>query len=208
MFNAHELELLISGLPEIDVEDLRAHSEYSGELRAGRCPEHPQAAAPALPLPLSPPPRPRLLRLLTARGVVLGGGARDGHAGPRVAGAVRHRSGPAPALAAGCSCAAPPPSPPPTHTHTHGGHAYRCCNAPQPHPPTRPAPLAGTSKVPLDGFKGLQGVHGPQKFQAREGGGGGKNAGLLQGSVQGQVCEGPPPSGPAPAPTDPPRAIL
>lgn len=24
---------------------------------------------------------------------------------------------------------------------------------------------AGTSKVPLDGFKALQGVHGPQRFQ-------------------------------------------
>lgn len=32
--------------------------------------------------------------------------------------------------------------------------------------PRRAAPPpAGTSKVPLDGFKALQGVHGPQKFQ-------------------------------------------
>jgi E3 ubiquitin-protein ligase HUWE1 len=30
IFNDHELELLISGLPEIDVEDLRNHTEYSG----------------------------------------------------------------------------------------------------------------------------------------------------------------------------------
>jgi len=29
-FNAAELELLISGLPEIDVDDLQAHTEYSG----------------------------------------------------------------------------------------------------------------------------------------------------------------------------------
>lgn len=30
IFNDHELELLISGLPEIDVDDLRANTEYSG----------------------------------------------------------------------------------------------------------------------------------------------------------------------------------
>jgi E3 ubiquitin-protein ligase HUWE1 len=30
MFNAAELELLISGLPEIDVEDLAAHTDYTG----------------------------------------------------------------------------------------------------------------------------------------------------------------------------------
>ena len=30
MFNAQELELLISGLPEIDVDDLHAHTEYHG----------------------------------------------------------------------------------------------------------------------------------------------------------------------------------
>ncbi len=30
IFNDHELELLISGLPEIDVDDLRAHTEYNG----------------------------------------------------------------------------------------------------------------------------------------------------------------------------------
>lgn len=30
LFNDHELELLISGLPEIDVDDLRANTEYSG----------------------------------------------------------------------------------------------------------------------------------------------------------------------------------
>lgn len=30
IFNDHELELLISGLPEIDVEDLRNNTEYSG----------------------------------------------------------------------------------------------------------------------------------------------------------------------------------
>jgi E3 ubiquitin-protein ligase HUWE1 len=29
-FNAAELELLISGLPEIDVDDLQAHTEYTG----------------------------------------------------------------------------------------------------------------------------------------------------------------------------------
>lgn len=28
IFNDHELELLISGLPDIDVADLRAHTEY------------------------------------------------------------------------------------------------------------------------------------------------------------------------------------
>lgn len=31
MFTDHELELLISGLPEIDVDDLRANTEYTGE---------------------------------------------------------------------------------------------------------------------------------------------------------------------------------
>lgn len=30
IFNDHELELLISGLPEIDVDDLRANTEYTG----------------------------------------------------------------------------------------------------------------------------------------------------------------------------------
>jgi E3 ubiquitin-protein ligase HUWE1 len=30
IFNDHELELLISGLPEIDVDDLRAHTDYQG----------------------------------------------------------------------------------------------------------------------------------------------------------------------------------
>jgi HECT-domain (ubiquitin-transferase) len=30
LFNDHELELLISGLPEIDVDDLRANTEYQG----------------------------------------------------------------------------------------------------------------------------------------------------------------------------------
>ncbi len=30
LFNDHELELLISGLPEIDVGDLRANTEYTG----------------------------------------------------------------------------------------------------------------------------------------------------------------------------------
>lgn len=30
MFNDHELELLISGLPDIDIADLRSHTEYSG----------------------------------------------------------------------------------------------------------------------------------------------------------------------------------
>jgi E3 ubiquitin-protein ligase HUWE1 len=30
LFDAHELELLISGLPDIDLEDLRANTEYHG----------------------------------------------------------------------------------------------------------------------------------------------------------------------------------
>lgn len=30
IFNDHELELLISGLPEIDIDDLRANTEYTG----------------------------------------------------------------------------------------------------------------------------------------------------------------------------------
>ncbi len=30
IFDAQELELLISGLPEIDLEDLRAHTDYHG----------------------------------------------------------------------------------------------------------------------------------------------------------------------------------
>ena len=30
LFNDHELELMISGLPEIDVDDLRANTEYTG----------------------------------------------------------------------------------------------------------------------------------------------------------------------------------
>ena len=36
MFNDHELELLISGLPEIDVADLRAHTEYTGYTPAAK----------------------------------------------------------------------------------------------------------------------------------------------------------------------------
>ena len=36
MFNDHELELLISGLPEIDVGDLRANTEYTGYTAASR----------------------------------------------------------------------------------------------------------------------------------------------------------------------------
>lgn len=36
MFNDHELELLISGLPEIDVNDLRANTEYTGYTAASR----------------------------------------------------------------------------------------------------------------------------------------------------------------------------
>lgn len=36
MFNDHELELLISGLPDIDIGDLRANTEYSGYTAA--CP--------------------------------------------------------------------------------------------------------------------------------------------------------------------------
>ncbi len=30
IFNDHELELLISGLPDIDIGDLRANTEYQG----------------------------------------------------------------------------------------------------------------------------------------------------------------------------------
>lgn len=30
IFNDHELELLISGLPEVDIADLKANTEYSG----------------------------------------------------------------------------------------------------------------------------------------------------------------------------------
>ena len=30
IFNDHELELLISGLPDIDISDLRANTEYHG----------------------------------------------------------------------------------------------------------------------------------------------------------------------------------
>lgn len=30
LFNDHELELLISGLPDIDIDDLRANTEYQG----------------------------------------------------------------------------------------------------------------------------------------------------------------------------------
>lgn len=37
MFNDHELELLISGLPEIDVADLRKNTEYTGEKGHGAC---------------------------------------------------------------------------------------------------------------------------------------------------------------------------
>lgn len=36
MFNDHELELLISGLPEIDVDDLRGNTEYTGYTPAAR----------------------------------------------------------------------------------------------------------------------------------------------------------------------------
>ena len=36
MFNDHELELLISGLPEIDVADLRAHTDYTGYTPAAK----------------------------------------------------------------------------------------------------------------------------------------------------------------------------
>lgn len=36
MFNDHELELLISGLPEIDVDDLRANTEYTGYTAAAK----------------------------------------------------------------------------------------------------------------------------------------------------------------------------
>ncbi|KAK9861005.1 hypothetical protein WJX84_000178 [Apatococcus fuscideae] len=36
IFNDHELELLISGLPEIDVDDLRRNTEYSGYTAASR----------------------------------------------------------------------------------------------------------------------------------------------------------------------------
>lgn len=35
LFNDHELELLICGLPEIDVDDLRANTEYTGGWLAG-----------------------------------------------------------------------------------------------------------------------------------------------------------------------------
>jgi E3 ubiquitin-protein ligase HUWE1 len=30
IFDAQELELLISGLPDVDIEDLRVHTEYHG----------------------------------------------------------------------------------------------------------------------------------------------------------------------------------
>ena len=30
IFDAHELELLISGLPDIDLDDLRAYTDYQG----------------------------------------------------------------------------------------------------------------------------------------------------------------------------------
>ena len=36
MFNDHELELLISGLPEIDVADLRANTDYTGYTPAAK----------------------------------------------------------------------------------------------------------------------------------------------------------------------------
>lgn len=35
VFSDHELELLISGLPDIDVADLRANTEYSGYTVSG-----------------------------------------------------------------------------------------------------------------------------------------------------------------------------
>lgn len=37
MFTDHELELLISGLPEIDVDDLRANTDYTGERLPALC---------------------------------------------------------------------------------------------------------------------------------------------------------------------------
>jgi len=36
IFNDHELELLISGLPEIDIEDLKANTEYAGYSAASK----------------------------------------------------------------------------------------------------------------------------------------------------------------------------
>ena len=36
MFNDHELELLISGLPEIDVDDLRGNTDYTGYTAAAK----------------------------------------------------------------------------------------------------------------------------------------------------------------------------
>lgn len=36
IFNDHELELLISGLPEIDIDDLRANTEYAGYTAASQ----------------------------------------------------------------------------------------------------------------------------------------------------------------------------
>jgi len=36
IFNDHELELLISGLPEIDIEDLKANTDYAGYSAASK----------------------------------------------------------------------------------------------------------------------------------------------------------------------------
>ena len=70
LFNDHELELLISGLPEIDVGDLRANTEYTGFTAASPVIQwfwqaRPRPASvgrdpdPTLPsTPASPPPRP------------------------------------------------------------------------------------------------------------------------------------------------------
>jgi E3 ubiquitin-protein ligase HUWE1 len=38
LFNDHELELMIAGLPEIDVADMRAHAEYHGGYSAASAP--------------------------------------------------------------------------------------------------------------------------------------------------------------------------
>jgi len=32
IFNDHELELIISGLPEVDISDLKANTEYTGQI--------------------------------------------------------------------------------------------------------------------------------------------------------------------------------
>ncbi|KAL4856977.1 E3 ubiquitin-protein ligase UPL1 [Chlorella vulgaris] len=84
LFNDHELELLICGLPEIDVDDLRANTEYTGYT----------AASPVVQWFWE------LVREMDKQDLAL---------------LVQF--------------------------------------------------VTGTSKVPLDGFKALQGVHGPQRFQ-------------------------------------------